>query len=202
MNINQNQFLLQQYYRIKYYKNFNNLISKSVQILKEKKIIFWFQGKMEWGPRALGNRSILADPNAANIKNLLNLKIKNREKFRPFALTVLEDSAEDYFHMNKQKSPNMNIVFRAKKITKNRFPGVVHVDGTSRVQTINRSNNYKFYKLIKEFNKKTNCPMLINTSLNINAPIALSPHDAFIYFLRSGVETIVINNWIIELKKN
>jgi len=188
-------------YRIKYYKNFNNLISKSAQILREKKIIFWFQGKMEWGPRALGNRSILADPTIVNIKNLINLKIKNREKFRPFALTILEDSAENYFHMNKQKSPNMNIVFKAKKITKEKFPGVVHVDGTSRIQTINRLNNYKFYKLIKEFQKKTNCPMLINTSLNINAPIALSPHDAFIYFLSSGVETIVINNWIIELKK-
>ena len=188
-------------YNIKFYENFDDLATKAALIIKKEKIIFWFQDNMEWGPRALGNRSILADPSSENIKNLLNNKIKKRELFRPFAPAVMEEFASDYFYMNNTKSKFMNIVFKARENTKNSFPGIVHVDGTSRVQTVGESDNKKFYKLLQEFNKISNCPILINTSLNINEPIALSPADAFQFFLEAKIKCIILNNWIIELKR-
>ena len=131
----------------------------------------------------------------------MNLKIKKREVFRPFAPSIMQEFAEDYFYMQGKQSPFMNIIFKAKENTKNIFPGIVHIDGTSRVQTVSERTNKKFYKLINEFYKITNYPVLINTSLNINGPIAESPFDAFNYFLESEVESIVLNNWMIELKK-
>jgi carbamoyltransferase len=188
-------------YRIKFYKDFNDVASRAAVLIKEKKIIFWFQDGMEWGPRALGNRSILGDPSNKNIKDILNKKIKKRESFRPFAPAIMKEFANDYFYMQGLESPFMNIIFKAKENTKHLFPGVVHIDGTSRVQTVSEKENKKFYKLINEFYKITNCPILINTSLNINGPIAESPSDAFNFFLESGAKCIVLNNWIIELKK-
>ena len=109
--------------------------------------------------------------------------------------------ADDYFYMQEIESPFMNIIFKAKENTKHLFPDVVHVDGTSRVQTVSEKDNKKFYNLINEFYKITNCPILINTSLNVNGPIAESPNDAFNFFLESDVKCIVLNNWIIKLKK-
>lgn len=187
-------------YSNKLYKNFNDLASRAAFLIKEKKIIFWFQDAMEWGPRALGNRSILADPTDKNIKNKLNTSIKKRELFRPFAPAVMAEFANDYFYMNEMQSPFMNIIFKAKENTKNLYPGIVHVDGTSRVQTVSEKENKKFYKLIDEFYKISNCPILINTSLNINEPIAESPSDAFYFFCQSNAECIVLNNWLIEKK--
>ena len=188
-------------YSIKLYKNFNDVASRAALLIKEQKIIFWFQDEMEWGPRALGNRSVLADPSNKNIKDILNIQIKKREPFRPFAPAVIKEFADDYFYMQGKESPFMNIIFKAKDNTKNLFPGVVHIDGTSRVQTVSEKNNKKFYKLINEFYKITNFPILVNTSLNIDGPIAESPNDAFNFFLESAVKCIVLNNWIIELKK-
>jgi carbamoyltransferase len=188
-------------YRIKFYKDFNDVASRAAVLIKEKKIIFWFQDGMEWGPRALGNRSILGDPSNKNIKDILNKKIKKRESFRPFAPAIMKEFANDYFYMQGLESPFMNIIFKAKEKTKHLFPDVVHIDGTSRVQTVSEKDNKKFYKLINEFYKITNCPILINTSLNINGPIAESPNDAFNFFLESGAKCIVLNNWTIELKK-
>jgi carbamoyltransferase len=187
-------------YSVKLYKNFNDLASRVAFLIKEKKIIFWFQDAMEWGPRALGNRSILANPKDKNIKKILNKKIKKREMFRPFAPAVMAEFANDYFYMNEMQSPFMNIIFKAKENTKNLYPAIVHIDGTSRVQTVSEKENKKFYKLINEFYKISNCPILINTSLNINEPIASSPSDAFYFFLEADVECIVLNNWIIEKK--
>jgi len=169
--------------------------------IKEHKIVFWHQDGMEWGPRALGNRSILADPTDINIKNILNSKIKKRELFRPFAPVVLKNYSDDYFYMHEQDSKYMNIVFKAKENTIQKFPGVVHDDLTSRVQTIEITDNKKLYNLITEFNKLTACPMLINTSLNINAPISMSPMDSFNFFLISEIEVLILNNWIIKLNK-
>jgi carbamoyltransferase len=187
-------------YSVKLYKNFNDLASRAAFLIKQKKLIFWFQDEMEWGPRALGNRSILADPSDKNIKNILNKSIKKRELFRPFAPAVMTEFANDYFYMQGQQSPFMNIIFKAKENTKNLYPGIVHVDGTSRVQTVSKKENKKFYKLIDEFYKISNCPILINTSLNINGPIARSPIDAFYFFLEANAECIVLNNWLIEKK--
>jgi carbamoyltransferase len=187
-------------YEINFYKDFNDVASRAAGLIKEKKIIFWFQDQMEWGPRALGNRSILCDPSYKNIKDILNKKIKKREMFRPFAPAIMKEFANDYFYMHELESPFMNIIFKAKENTKHLFPGVVHVDGTSRVQTVSKKENKKFYKLIKEFYKITNCPILINTSLNINGPIAESPIDAFNFFLEAGTKCIILNNWIIKKK--
>ena len=194
-----NKLINKKNYKIKFYNNFDDLAAKTARLLAEEKIVFWFQDKIEWGPRALGNRSILADPRGHNIKLFLNKKIKNRETFRPFAPAVMKELAQNYFYMNKKESQFMNIIFEAKEVTKKKFPGVVHVDGTSRVQTVSETENKKFYKLIKEFYKITNCPMVINTSLNINGPIALTPMDAFNFFLKSKSKYIVLNNWLIQL---
>ena len=195
-----NNIVNKKIYSVKLYKNFNDLASRAAFLIKEKKIIFWFQDAMEWGPRALGNRSILADPSEKNIKNILNKKIKKRELFRPFAPSVMAEFANDYFYMHGMQSPFMNIIFKAKENTKNLYPGIVHVDGSSRVQTVSEKENKKFYKLINEFYKISNCPILINTSLNINEPIAQSPSDAFYSFIQCKAECIVLNNWLIEKK--
>ena len=157
---------------------------------------------MEWGPRSLGNRSILADPTHKSIKNILNLSIKKRELFRPFAPIVLEEFAEEYFYMNGCNSKFMNVVFKAKDITIKKFPSVVHIDRTSRVQTVNRNDNRKVFNLLSDFNAITGSPILINTSLNIKGPIAMSPVDAFNFFIESGIKTLILNNWIIENKNS
>lgn len=187
-------------FQINYYKENKQLIVDTAKKIKEQRIIFWFQDSMEWGPRALGNRSILADPSHQDIKNILNSSIKKRELFRPFAPMVLENDAKDYFYMYGYNSRYMNIVFKAKDITKKKFPGIVHHDGTSRVQTVNSQDNQKIFDLLKNFKAITGSPILINTSLNIQGPIAMSPMDAFNYFEKTNVKTLVLNNWLI--KKN
>lgn len=184
-------------YDIKFYKNFDKITLLASKFIKKKKLIFWFQDNMEWGPRALGNRSILADPSNRDIINIINKKIKKRELFRPFAPAVLKEHADDYFYMNKTSSPFMNVVYKSKKITKKTCPAVVHVDNTSRVQTVAKQDNLKFYKLLKKFQKLTSYPILINTSLNVKGPIAMTPRDAFNYLAKTEAECLFINNWVI-----
>ena len=188
-------------FKISFFENDEDLTLHAAKKIRDQKIIFWFQDAMEWGPRALGNRSILADPSDVNIKDIINSKIKKRELFRPFAPAVLKTFANDYFHMHGHDSKYMNIVFKAKDITIQKFPAIVHEDFTSRVQTVDVTDNKKFYNLINNFHKIKDCPMLINTSLNINGPIAMNPVDAFSFYLESGVKTLYLNNWAIELNK-
>jgi carbamoyltransferase len=185
-------------YEINFYQNFNVLSKKAAEIIKIESILFWFQDCMEWGPRALGNRSILANPMKKNIKNFINEKIKKRELFRPFAVSVLEEFSDKLFFMNKHLSPNMNIVFKTRDKIKVRCPDIVHADGTTRVQTVSEKNNIKFYNLIKDFYKITNTPMLINTSMNKESPIALSPENAWEMFCETDVKSLVLNNWLIK----
>ena len=187
-------------YKITEFEKEEELLQYCAKELNVGKTIAWFQSGSEFGPRSLGRRSILAHPGIENMQNHINANIKFREDFRPFAPAVMEEFASDYFYMNNHKSPFMNIVFKARENIKNSLPDIVHIDGTSRVQTVNESDNKKFYKLLQEFNKISNCPILINTSLNINEPIALSPADAFQFFLEAEIKCIVLNNWIIELK--
>ncbi len=189
-------------YKISFYKQDENLSINVANKIKDEKIIFWFQGGMEWGPRALGNRSILADPTDPNIKNILNSSIKKRESFRPFAPIVLKDYAEEFFYMNGCESKFMNVVFKAKEITIKKFPGIIHYDNTSRIQTVDQTDNNKIFNLISDFNKISGSPILINTSLNIQGPIAMSPMDAFNFFKESNVKTLVLNNWLIENKQS
>ena len=178
---------------IKFYDHIANLLSK-------KKVIGWFQDKMEWGARALGNRSIIADPRKFNMKNIINRKIKFRERFRPFAPIILENESKKWFTSIKSE-PYMMKIYNVKKNKSNLIQAVVHEDGTSRVQTVKSKENLKMYNLLKAFKKKTGIPMLINTSLNENEPIVCSPKEAFELLIRTNLDYLVISRFIFKKKK-
>ena len=177
------------------YQNEDKLLEFVTEEICQGKVVGWYQGRSEWGPRALGNRSILADPRNPNMRDIINDKIKKREEFRPFAPSVLEEHASTYFYMNGQ-SPYMGFVFDAKQIAIDKIPSCVHVDGTSRVQTVNLEFNKRFYKLISIFHKKTGVPILLNTSLNVNEPICNSPEDAWKVFSETYMDTLVLEDWV------
>ena len=172
------------------YKHAANLIFKD-------NIIGWYQGSSENGPRALGNRSILANPGNPNIKDIINRKIKRRESFRPFAPSVLEDKAHLFFKKN-HSSPYMNIIYDALEITKIKAPAIVHVDGTSRVQTVSMKMNSNFYGLISAFNDISGLPMILNTSFNENEPIVNSIGQAFDCFERTDMDVLILNKYAIQ----
>lgn len=177
-----------------------NLILETVSALIDKKIVGWFQGKMEFGPRALGNRSILANPVFNDMKSTLNLKIKFREGFRPFAPVVLEEKAKDWFDLNEDSK---YMLFTAKCLKKETIPSCVHEDLTARVQTISNEDNELFYSLIETFDKKTNVPVLINTSFNVRGePIVESPEDALRCFFNTHIDVLIIGSYIIKKSNN
>ena len=190
-NIN-SKFLTKKYVNDELYE----IISKN---LIESKIIGWFQGRMEWGARALGNRSILADASNPNIKEIINSKIKRRESFRPFAPAILLEFAKDWFEIDKEV-PFMSEVYKILPDKKKILPGITHVDLTGRIQTVCKSNNEKFYNLIKKFYEKTNIPILLNTSFNENEPIVESPAEAINCFMRTNMDVLVLENWVIIRK--
>ncbi len=182
-------------FKFKYMDN-ENLNSFICDKLKNSEIIGWFKGKCEWGPRALGNRSILADPRNPNIKDIINEKIKRRESFRPFAPSVLEEKASEYFDID-YFSPHMLFVVEAKNSIKEKLPAIVHVDNTCRVQTVNKEFNENYYNLIKKFEIITGCPVILNTSFNENEPIVQTPEEAFACFERTKMDCLVLENWVI-----
>ena len=174
------------------------LISTVASLLEGTNVIGWFQGRMEFGPRSLGNRSIIAD--ARNKENWQkgNLKIKFRESFRPFAPTILEERVSDYFDLDRP-SPYMLLVADTYPEKRNEIPAVTHVDGSARIQTINRSQNPRYYDLLKAFEERTGCPVIINTSFNIRGePIAESPEDAIRCFLGTDMDYLVIGNYLLK----
>ena len=164
------------------------------QAIADGKIVGWFQGKSESGNRALGNRSILADPRNPNIKDIINSTIKMREDFRPFAPAVLEEHYKEYFD-TRLPSPYMS---RICKVKTDKVPGVTHVDGTARIQTVNKQFNEKFYNIINEFYKITGIPMLLNTSFNCQEPIIETPEQAIRTFKRTALDLLVIEDYIIR----
>ncbi len=168
--------------------------------ISEGKVIGWFQDKMEFGPRALGNRSILADPRNPKMKDIINKKIKRRESFRPFAPSVLQEFQSQWFESDFY-SPYMSSLAIVKKEKRNLIPAVTHFDNTARLQTVNKKNNLKFSNLIYDFFKITNVPILLNTSFNENEPIVTKPEEALECILRTDIDLIVINNFFIK-KKN
>ena len=185
-------------YRLKYRKlDKNGIIKKAVDILSRGEILGWFQGRTEFGPRALGNRSILVDPRRQEMKDILNRRIKKREGFRPFAPSIPEEYASDWFNID-HKSPFMERVFPVRKEKAHLIPAVVHVDGTARVQTVNKGINPLYHKLLVEFGKKTGVPVLLNTSFNENEPIVNTPEDAINCFLRTGMDALIIENFLVE----
>ncbi len=183
------------------YKKLKDVCNHAAINLKQNKIIGWFQGKMEFGQRSLGNRSILANPLDKNMKSKLNKSVKFRESFRPFAPTILYEYFNKFFE-NKRKdysSPYMEKVYYIKEKYRKTLPAITHVDSSSRVQTLKKDQNIKFYSLIEEFKELTNIPILINTSLNINGePTVCSPKDAIRTFYMSGIECMYLNDYYIE----
>ena len=161
------------------------------------KVIGWFQGKMEFGARALGNRSILADPRRADMRDIINLKIKLREKFRPFAPSILEERVGEYFETN-DTVPFMEKVLKVRLEKREAIPAVTHVDGTGRLQSVSRQTNPLYWDLIHTFERCTGVPILLNTSLNENEPIVCTPEEAIQCFLRTSMDVLVLGSYYIE----
>ena len=172
------------------------LLKNSAKLIAEGNIVGWYQGKMEWGPRALGNRSILADPRDEKMKDVLNEKIKHRESFRPFAPSILEDYISEYFDMDRP-SPYMLFVAKVKKPDK--IPAVTHIDGTGRLQSVSKEVNPLYYDLINEFYKLTDIPVIINTSMNVmGEPIVNTPEHAYNMILKTDMDYLVMGNYLVR----
>jgi carbamoyltransferase len=199
-----------------YYKNFDDLIEEITTKISSGNVIGWFQGRMEFGPRALGNRSIIADARNPEMQKKINLNIKNREGFRPFAPSVLLEEASKYFDIKKD-SPYMLFVapllktFRKNNLnedknlsfwnklyqTRSDFQAITHLDFTSRLHTVTKSTNEKYWKLLKTIKQKTGFGMLINTSFNVRGePMVCNPYDAYRCFMNSDMDYLVINNFV------
>lgn len=177
----------------------NLLCCKIAKFISESKIIGWFQGRMEWGPRALGNRSILADPRRIKIKFILNERIKAREWFRPFAPAILVEKIGDYFEAGSEDY-FMSSIYSVKKNKREIISAITHVDGTARPQAVIQQENPLFWQLIKEFEKITHVPVLLNTSFNENEPIVCTPKDALDCFLRTQIDVLVMGQYVIMRK--
>ena len=173
------------------------LLEETANEIIKGHVVGWFQGRMEWGPRALGNRSILAHPGLPNMKDVLNARIKHREKFRPFAPTVMQDRQAEIFE-HSHPSPFMMHVYKIKPSWRERLPAVNHLDDTGRLQTLARDENPLYYDLIATFEKKTGIPILLNTSFNENEPIVCHPSEAIECFLRTKMDTLVIGQYICK----
>ena len=201
--------------------SYEDLISKTAENLSKEKAIGWFQGRMEFGPRALGSRSILGDPRSESMQKNLNLKVKYRESFRPFAPSVLREDVENWFDINVD-SPYMLLVadIRSEKkiemtadenklfgieklnIKRSKIPAVTHIDYSARIQTVTKKNNSRYYDLIAKFKEKTGCPLIVNTSFNVRGePIVNSPTDAFNCFMGTELDILVIGNCFLEKNK-
>jgi carbamoyltransferase len=174
----------------------NGLIETTARAIADGLVVGWFQGRMEWGPRALGNRSILGDPRRADMKDILNLKIKRRESFRPFAPSILREAVADWFERDDDV-PFMLQVFPIRPERRGQIPAVTHVDGTGRLQTVERASNPRYYALIESFFRLTGVPMVLNTSFNENEPVVCRPEEALDCFLRTKMDVLVLGNHVV-----
>ena len=184
---------------ISYVGDEEELLKKTAQAISEGKIVGWFQGRMEWGPRALGNRSILADPRNAEIKDVLNAKVKRRESFQPFALSILREEVAEWFETDDDV-PFMMQVFQLRPKYRELIPAVTHVDGTGRLQTVHRETNPRYYSLIEHFRELSGVPLVLNTSFNENEPMVCFPEEALDCFLRTKMDMLVLGNFCVERK--
>ena len=173
------------------------MLGKVVDAICEGKVIGWFQGRMEFGARALGNRSLIADPRRIDMRDIINLKIKFREKFRPFAPSILEESIGEYFEIN-ESAPFMEKVFKIKSDKRSQIPAVTHVDGTGRLQSVSYKTNPLYWDLINTFAQRTGVPIVLNTSLNENEPVVRTPDEAIACFLRTSMDAIVLGSYYVE----
>ena len=204
--------------KYKFYKDFNVLIKDVASKISSGKVVGWFQGRMEFGPRALGNRSILADARNLEMQKKLNLKIKYREGFRPFAPTVMEEDIHEFFDIDRP-SPYMLLVVPVKKArlkpltedfnnlelyeklyhSRSDIPAVTHIDNSARIQSVNKKTNPRYWKLINEFKNQTGYGLLVNTSFNVRGePIVCSPDDAFRCFMHTEMDSLVIGDFLFN----
>jgi carbamoyltransferase len=202
----------------KRYHDFGELCGDVARLLADGKAVGWFQGRMEYGPRALGNRSILGDPRHPEMQKRLNLKIKHREGFRPFAPSVLEEDCSEYFDLNRP-SPYMLLVapvtaerrhsvpedysrlpmFERLYCLRSDIPAVTHVDYSARIQTVNRNTNERFWRLISAFKEQTGCAVVVNTSFNVRGePIVCTPEDAYRCFMRTDMDYLVVGDFLFD----
>ena len=172
------------------------LCRRTAEAIAKGQVVGWFQGRMEWGPRALGNRSILCDPRRPDMKAMLNDKIKRRESFRPFAPSVMEEAVAEWFEED-DSVPFMMQVFQVREEKRKLLPAVTHVDGSGRLQTVSRSTNPRYHRLIEIFRDLTGIPMVLNTSFNENEPVVCKPEEALDCFLRTKMDKLVLGNVII-----
>ena len=177
-----------------------NCAERAAAAIADGKVVGWFQGRMEWGPRALGNRSILCDPRRADMKTILNAKIKRRESFRPFAPSVLEEAVPNWFEED-DAVPFMMQVFQIREEKRSFIPAVTHVDGSGRLQTVSRRTNPRYHRLIKTFCGLTDVPMVLNTSFNENEPVVCEPKEALDCFLRTRMDVLVMGE-VILIRQN
>ena len=179
----------------------SDLIGRTAQAIADGKVIGWFQGRLEWGPRALGNRSILCDPRRGDMKAVLNAKIKKRESFRPFAPSILSEHVSDWFEED-DNVPFMMQVFQIREPKRGEIPAVTHVDGSGRLQTVHQSANPRYHALISAFGDLTGVPILLNTSFNENEPVVCRPQEALDCFLRTDMDVLVLGDTIIERQRD
>jgi len=175
----------------------SSLVDRVTDFLIDGKVVGWFQGRMEFGARALGNRSLIADPRRTDMRDIINLRIKFREKFRPFAPSILEEHVADWFEID-ESTPYMEKVFPIRPSVQDRIPAVTHVDGSGRLQTVSSSTNPLYHRLISEFYRKTDVPIILNTSLNENEPIVRTPEEAISCFLRTDMDVLVLGGVVLD----
>jgi carbamoyltransferase len=177
------------------------LIERTTDLLKDGKVVGWFQGRMEFGARALGNRSLLADPSRADMREIINLRIKFREKFRPFAPSILEEHVGEWFERD-ETAPYMEKVFLIRAEKRSRILAVAHVDGSGRLQSVSKKTNPLYHALISRFHEKTGIPILLNTSLNENEPIVRTPSEAISCFLRTDMDAIALGPHLVDRSRS
>ncbi len=185
-------------------ENEEELLERTAKLIADGKVVGWFQGRMEFGPRALGARSLLADPRNANMKDIINAKVKFREAFRPFAPSILKELAHEYFDMPAgMDAPFMLLVPNVREQKRTIIPAVTHQDGTGRVQTITEAHNGRYYRLIRAFGRLTGVPVVINTSFNVRGePIVCTPADAYHTFVHTGIDALVMGNCVVTKKRD
>jgi carbamoyltransferase len=184
-------------YHVERFDDTSDVVRATARLIADGSVVGWYQGRMEWGARALGNRSILADPRRRDMRDLINLKIKFREKFRPFAPSIAEEAVDQFFE-GAVADPFMLQVYPVREDKRELLPAITHVDGSGRLQTVSERTNPLYYRLIKEFERLTTVPVLLNTSFNENEPIVDTPAQALDCFLRTRMDAIVLNNTVIR----
>jgi carbamoyltransferase len=188
------------------FKDDKELVKRTAELIAKDNVIGWVQGRMEWGPRALGGRSILSNASNPQMKDILNLKVKHRERFRPFAPVVCVEDAKHWFECDEPiplPTDYMLMVYPIVESKRKLIPAVTHVDGSGRLQTIRREQNPRYYDVIKEFGKITKVPILINTSYNIRGePIVCTPHDAYRCMMGTGIDCLVMDKFLIKRADN